>query len=150
MKDYFQGLTTDESREDRVMIRLFVARVLFWAAVLAGIALVTKAYSEEIPVHVLEDGQITLRLMPGPCTDAMSALVISNVVPQEYHARFKAIDSVWPEKDGSRKSYPGCWAEFSTSEAGSSEPIIFMTFSDGAYGTLPKSKFNKPPRGGRA
>ena len=47
-KDYFYGLTTDESREERLIIRLFVARVMFLIAFLFLVAVVTKAYAVQL------------------------------------------------------------------------------------------------------
>ena len=122
---------------------------IFWASILGlffgFVLLSTKVFAEEVvvPVHVLEEDRTIIRLMPTPCTDPTSVLVIAMNMPPQFHTRFKAIDSEWPMQDGSRKKFPGCWAEFSTEETGEAEAMIYVVFSDAKSGFLKKSAFTK-------
>ena len=122
---------------------------LIWAVIAVGIilavALATNAHAEEVvvPVHVLEEDGTIIRLMPTPCTDPTSVLVIAMNLPPQFHTRFKAIDSEWPMKDGSRKTFDGCWAEFTPEETGEKEALIYVAFSDAKSGFVEKSAFTK-------
>jgi hypothetical protein len=95
----------------------------------------TKAYAEDIPLHVAETNGVEVRLMGTPCVDPVS---LSLVKPQ-YLERLKAIQSTWPEKDGTRKAYAGCWLELTADE--SPEPAFLLVFEDGTHGVVPKSEF---------
>jgi hypothetical protein len=125
-------------KQERMTLR---ERVGFWfgmacLVVLVGIA--TNAYAQDIPLHVLDKDGISISLMDRPCTDPVS---IGRINPQHL-PRFKAVRSVWPEKDGTRKEYAGCWATLTPEESGSVEGFLIV-FSDGESGFIPKSEFKK-------
>lgn len=121
--------------------KLTILPWLLWALAaglaIAGVLYAAKAHSVDIPLHVLEKGNVEIRLMGTPCVDPAS---IAQIRPIVLH-RFRAIESVWPERDGSRKAYAGCWAELTAEEAG--EEVFLLVFSDGASGGIPKSEFKK-------
>ena len=93
----------------------------------------------DIPLYVIEKDSVLIRLLNKPCVDKVS---LSQIAP-EFHAKFKALDSVWPEKDGSKKSYAGCWYEVKAGEYGMPEDVFVLVFSDGASGVVPKSEAAK-------
>lgn len=98
----------------------------------------TKAYAD-IPVHVLEKDGVQIRLMDKPCVDAKT---LSQINPAQAH-RFKAIESVWPERDGSRKKYAGCWVRLTKEEAKHHEDVFLLVFEDNTSGGVPASEFKK-------
>lgn len=114
----------------------------FWAGVIFIVSVVLYAMpvrAQDIPVHVLEKDGVEIRLMGTPCVDPKS---IASINPA-FLSRFKAIDSVWPEKDGSRKRYAGCWAEIKAGEYGALEDTFVLVFEDNTSGAVPKSEFKK-------
>ena len=121
--------------------KLTILPWLLWALAaglaIAGVLYAARVHSVEIPLHVLEKENVEIRLMGTPCVDAAS---IAQIRPLVLH-RFRAIESVWPEKDGTSKAYAGCWAELTSEEAG--EEVFLLVFSDGASGGIPKSEFRK-------
>ena len=104
---------------------------LCFVCLLVFVARVTEA--ADVPVHVLEKDGIEIRLMNSPCVDPVS---VSQINPQ-FFEHFKGLVSVWPEKDGSRKAYAGCWAELPGGEA------FVVVFADNTNGVIPKSEFRK-------
>lgn len=113
-----------------------VAAFFFWAA---------GAYAEEIPVYVIDQPQVKLKLMPSECSDPVS-LGLANTGPPQFLSRWKSIQSVWQEKDGSWKEYAGCWLELKAEEVGAPDDLFVFTFSDGASGQALKSVvLNKRP-----
>lgn len=144
-KEWFEGrcadLTTDEAKEDRCVLR---NRMIFWACVIGvvvggSLLYAVKVWAEEIPVHVYEEQGLSMRLMPRPCTDVRSSMIVAMNLPQ-YADRFRAIDSVWPMQDGTRRNYAGCWAKFSAEEAGGTE-VFVLVFEDGQHFVVPKDEF---------
>jgi hypothetical protein len=117
---------------ERVVVALGV--VCFFFLLFLAVAWSTKAYAEEIPVHVLEQNGVVVRLMNTPCVDPVS---IAQINPAFLH-RFKAIDSMWPE-NGQIKRYAGCWVEMSKEETGAEEAFL-LVFEDGAKGVVPKAE----------
>ena len=122
---------------------------LLWALVvglvIAGVLYASKVASEEVPVHVFEDKGVLIRMMPGPCVDGVSALVISMNVPPQFSSKFRAIESEWPMQDGSRRAFAGCWASFKAEEIGSTEDVLVLVFEDRQYFVVPKKEFLKTP-----
>jgi hypothetical protein len=121
----------------RATIREWAGYFLGVVSILLLVALATNAYATDIPVQVLEKDGITIRLMNKPCVEPVS---VSMIVPSML-GRFKAIESVWPEKDGTRKAYAGCWAHLTPPEA--LEEGYLVVFSDGQSGFIPKGEFKK-------
>lgn len=137
--EIYPEMTSKEAKEERQHLRVWVGRVLALVAVLILTAWATGAYAEEIPVHVLDKDGVEIRLMNKPCVDKVS---ISQINPA-FLDRFKAIDSVWPEKDGTRKRYAGCWALLAKGEYGMPEDTFLLVFEDNTNGAVPKSEFSK-------
>lgn len=120
-------------------LRLTVLPWYIWLALIVTAIWATSAAAEEIPLHVLEKQGVEIRLMNTPCVDPVS---LSLILPDK-QARFKAIYSVWPERDGSKKVYAGCWTELSKEEAQAEETVFLLVFEDMQTGAVPKSEFNK-------
>jgi hypothetical protein len=150
MKDYFQGqlgawLVDGPVKDQRETLR---DRVFNWFCAGCGLLLLILALGgcstvppqpeQPIPLHVLEKDNVEIRLMDLPCVDEVSRSII---LPAQIH-RFKAIHSVWPEPDGSRKFYAGCWTELTAEEAGGEEAFL-VVFSDGKHAGIAKSEFKK-------
>src|SRR5262245_34385363 len=92
-----------EAKEERAHLRVWVVRVLAQIC-LAGLAgWATRAYSVDIPLYVVERNGVEIRLMDTPCIDPVSL----SMVKPDYHHRLKAIDSIWPQRDGTRKRFVG-------------------------------------------
>ena len=146
-KQWFQGQTSDDAKYERATLRQIVVAVYgaIGALCLAFLLLVsatwpTKAIAEElIPVHVLDKDGVEISLMAAPCVDPVSL----RLVRAEHHARLKALQSVWPERDGSRKAYIGCWMELSPEESGQEGGAFLVVFEDNEHGVVPKSEFKK-------
>lgn len=150
MKDYFQGLNIYDEEEsgDR---RRTILPLIAWAIVI-GLALAAALYpafaraETAIPVHVIEEGQLSVRMLPGPCVDAQSAMHVMAAAPQ-YATRFKAIESSWPHRDGTVHEYGGCWLDLSAEESGVEGGALALIFSDGARYIVPKSAIKPKGRG---
>jgi hypothetical protein len=127
----------------RERVFTWLGAICFLSLLLIATVCPIYALAEEIPVHVFERQGLLVRLMPGPCVDPVSVALIQRAIPPQFHSRFKAVESVWPEKDGTFKPYAGCWAEFSGEEADHTSPVIFTVFSDGSSGVVEKSIFTK-------
>lgn len=138
MKEWFQGLTCEDGKAERCRLRgivFWVLVVVFAASLLYGLK---HARGEEVPLHVLEKDGVEIRLMGTPCVDQTSI----GLIQPAYLPRFRAIDSVWPERDGTRKRYAGCWMALTSEEAGGEE-VFLLVFEDRATGAVPKSEFRK-------
>lgn len=137
-----EHLNTEESKRERATLaqRLIAVLGTLCLVLLVCIAATwpTKAHAQAIPLHVLDKDGIEIRLMDLPCEDARSIMMIR----PEALGRFKAVQSTWPEKDGSRKEFAGCWAELTAKESGGEEGFLVI-FSDGESGFIPKSEFKK-------
>jgi hypothetical protein len=113
------------------------AGIIFMLGLLTGCAQAAEPSTTEIPVHTMEKDGVEINLMPGPCVDPVS---ISMIRP-DARERFKAIKSVWPQRDGSRKAFAGCWTELTKEEVGAEEPAFLLVFEDRETGAVPKSEF---------
>jgi len=76
-----------------------------------------QARAQEPPMHVHEEGKLSIRLMRGPCVHPMILSFFGQAGPQ-YMDRLRAIESTWPHRDGSTGEYAGCWLELSADEGG--------------------------------
>ena len=124
--------------KQRATLREWAGYFLGVVSVVLLVVLATNAYGTDIPVQVLEKQGITIRLMNRPCVDAVS---ISLIQPQHL-PRFKAIESVWPERDGSKKAYAGCWTLLTAQESGADECFL-VVFSDMQSACIPTGEFRK-------
>lgn len=135
---------TEDAKQDRRHLWVWVGRIAVLLAALIAVGVSTKAYGQDIPLHVLDKEGITISLMGGACEDTVSL----GLIKKEYHARAKALRSVWPERDGSRKVYAGCWIELTKKDMGVPEEqewggAFLVVFSDGESGVIPKTEFKK-------
>jgi hypothetical protein len=133
----------EDAKAERSFLRKVIA-VLGAVCFLVLIALATDAHAQDIPLHVLDKDGITISLMGGACEDTVSL----GLIKKEFHARAKALRSVWPERDGSRKVYAGCWIELTKKDMGIPEDkkwdgAFLVVFSDGESGVIPKTEFKK-------
>lgn len=107
-------------------------RYLALLLVLSGCAAIQPQPATPRVLHTLKQDQITIMLLDAPCVDPTSVRMIR----AEKLASFRAIDSIWPEKDGSLKRYAGCWLELKAGD-GVPQDMFFMVFSDGEYASVP-------------
>lgn len=138
----WDDMEANEARRLTIMGRWFWVTVvivavtfLYFLPRMAG----AQGSQVDIPVYVIDKDSVLIRLLDKPCVDKAS---LSQIAP-EFHAKFRALDSVWPERDGSRKSYAGCWDELKKGEYGMTEDAFILVFSDGASGIIPKSEAAK-------
>ncbi len=154
MKDYFQGqvgswLADDEVKQQRTTLR---ERVINWLCAGCGLLLLILALGgcttmqppvaqveEVIPLHVLEKDGVVINLMGTPCVDRVSL----DLVLPKHHSRLREIRSVWPERDGSRKAYAGCWMEVTKEEANNADGGFLVVFEDREHTVIEKSEFKR-------
>lgn len=130
--------------------RWFVRVVFLIVLVLAvGMLLVPlRVVAQEVPLYVHERPEVTVRLMPGPCVDGVSAMMIATA-PQQYRGDWRAIESNWLMRDGSRMDFAGCWLELSAEKAADLssgrllEAAFLLVFSDQTASAIPKREFLK-------
>ena len=134
---------TSLCRDDRSRLRPWVGLVLAGAA-LALLVFAAKAYATEIPVHVVEQPTVKMRLLKGECTDPASLVLISQAPPQ-FQSGWKAISSVWLTQSGAWQEFAGCWLEVPKETAGTPENVMVLVFSDGAVVQVLKSELLKKP-----
>lgn len=132
-------LSQEARRERRKFIRDILIGLACLVALFAAAAVPTNALAQDIPVHVLEKDGVQIRLMNKPCVDAKT---LAQINPAQAH-RFKAIESVWPERDGSKKKYAGCWVRLTKEEARHHEDVFLLVFEDNTSGGVPASEFRK-------
>ena len=133
-------LKSQDAKEERAHVRLWVGRVLALAALLFTTVYATGAYAQ-VPVHVHESRAVTIRLMPGPCVEPRIVMVLTRAGTID---RFKAIESTWVYESGEKKTHAGCWTEFTAQETGS-KASFGMIFDDGERFVVPKEEFLKKP-----
>lgn len=127
----------DDMEAKRITI---LGRWFFVTIVIAAVAFLyflprMASAQVDIPVYVIDKDSVVIRLLNKPCVDPIS---LSQISP-EFHSKFRALDSTWPERDGSKKDYAGCWYEVKAGEYGMPEDAFVLVFSDGASGIVPKS-----------
>jgi hypothetical protein len=111
-----------------------------WAIFFAlAIVSCTQAFGQSPPLHVLEGGDMTIHLMPGPCVDEVSADKAKDALPNERHKELRAIESWWLMSDGSRRPFAGCWAAFTFN----GRTGFLVAFADGMLGFIPAEQFGK-------
>lgn len=144
-------LTSEEAREARESLR---DRILVWAGAiclfvlfLLAVTYPLNAHSEEIPVYVIEQDGVRLRLLNTPCSDGVSTMMAIQLSPPPFHPRWKASESDWRMQDGSWKTFGGCWLELEKEEAGTPDNVLFFVFADGAYGQALKRDVLKKKSG---
>lgn len=113
--------------------------IIIIALTLAGLLYAIKAHAA--PLHVYEDEISSIRLMPEPCVDGVSAGIVAQVAGP-LASRARAIDSDWKHRDGTLHKYPGCWLEFTKEETGV-EATFLLAFSDGKYAFVTRQAFLK-------
>ena len=133
------ALTEQDAKEERRKLRPWVGMVLAGMCLAFLVVAAKNVYGQEVPVHVWSDGQTTIKLMPGPCTDKVVKPFLESVGEL---GRFKNIESSWLYKDGRRANHGGCWAEFSPKETGT-VAVFVLLFDDGDRHVVEKSEFLK-------
>lgn len=125
-----------ERKQERCYWRR-VGFLLFGAIVFAGAAALLlypkKAGAEEIPVYVAEHDGLTLRLLPSPCTD-MTSLMLIATAPPHLQTGWRSSSSDWRMPNGQWQTFAGWWLEIKKENAGSDDDIIVLVFSDGQTG----------------
>ena len=144
MKDYLYRLAADylldaDVKAGRERLRHRLVLVFCILCLIALLVIATKAHATEVPLHVLDKDGITIRLMNTPCVDPISVAMIRPDMVKS----FKAIQSTWPEKDGSKKDYAGCWLLLKAGESGADVDGFLVVFADGESGFIPVSEFKK-------
>ena len=130
-----------EARRITILGRWFWATVLI--VVFTFLYFLPRAEAQvDIPVYVIEQNGVTIRLLDKPCVDKVS---LANIAPA-WHAKFKALDSLWPEKDSTKKAYAGCWLEVKQGEEGMIEDVFILVFEDNHAGVFPKVEALKKMR----
>lgn len=137
-KEWFYGVVSGE-HEERAPFRK-LGFILFAALVLA-ILFSGKAFAQA-PLHVLERDGVTINLMAGPCIDLTSTAMIASSNLAGKLAEFRAIDSTWLMKDGTRQDFAGCWLELTKEQTGGEEGFLVL-FSDRTFDVVAKSEFRK-------
>ncbi len=135
-------LASPQAKAERERLRSWwgvVLAIIAGALIAAGVVYSHKLNAEEIPVHVFEQDGTTIRLMRGPCVEPMIVVFVAQAAPQ-YAERFKAIESVWPYRDGSVKRHAGFWMEMSTEETRGGAAFV-MLFDDGQRIVVDKAEF---------
>jgi hypothetical protein len=137
-KEWFSGRGVDEEPKRDLGFRefLILAAVAVILGMLAGCAAVSP--QQEIPTHVYQDESKTIRLMPGPCVHPGVKGFIGAATP-ELAERFRAIESTWSVRDGTRKAFAGCWIEFTADEVG--YEAFGLLFEDGERYLVNKAEF---------
>lgn len=143
-KQWFHGLTAEhdsrEAKAERGKLREVIGVLLalvFCMAIVGLYSYSLPAKAEEIPLHIYDDGETLIRLLPGPCSDPAVKPFLEAVGELD---RFKAVDSTFTYRSGERKRHGGCWSEFSGKETGGVE-VFLIIFDDGDKAAFPKAEF---------
>ena len=149
-KEWFYGeVVVGEEQYERCYWRRvgFIAFAAIVAVILILPIISGRAHSQEIPVYVAEHDGLTLRMLPSPCADASSLILVTSAPPQ-YQQGWKASSSDWRLRDGSWRTYDGCWLEIKKEVSGAEDDIFVLVFSDGTSGqALKRDLLRKPGRG---
>lgn len=131
----------EHSWDDMNLPKLTILPWVIWASIVGAVILYLgfslPARAEEVPVHVHEQDGLSIRLMSGPCVDANSLAFMGG----HYTERLRAIESTWRMRDGSTKTFAGCWMLLTKEEAGAES--FFLIFEDGERHLIPKNDFLK-------
>lgn len=98
--------STDESKEERAHLRVYVGRVFAFISLLVLTVVATKAYAETL-VHKDRDGTV-IRLFDKPCTNAE---ILSRGHPQ-FHHLWHAASATFRRLSGAKTDHDGCWRKF--------------------------------------
>ena len=99
------------------------------------------------PVHVMERDGLVIKLMSEPCSDPVSSVMIAMAPPEVQRGEWKAIESVWPMRDGSKQTFAGCWREvskelaFAITNGKEREVSFLMVFADQQGMLMTKKQF---------
>lgn len=135
---------TSLNKDDRGRLREIVGAVLAASFIGSLLIYAVSSLAEEIPVHVVDQQMVKMRLLSSPCADPVSLAMIATA-PPKWHDKFKAISSQWLGKDGSWSEFAGCWMELTKEEAGTPENVFVLVFSDGASAMVLRSELLKRP-----
>jgi len=99
------------------------------------------------PVHVMERDGLVIKLMSEPCSDPVSSVMIAMAPQEVQRGEWKAIESVWPMRDGSKQTFAGCWREvskelaFAITNGKEREVSFLMVFADQQGMLMTKKQF---------
>lgn len=149
-KEWFEGRNTEDTDSTILPLPFWILLILA-AFALGGCS--TAGVQERqpdvvIPVHVVEQDGMKLRMLPTPCEDARSKVMAAQMSPLEYHDKWKATSSDWRMRDGSWQTFAGCWLEVDKDVLSTPDNVFFFTFSDGQSGNALKGELLKPKGGG--
>ena len=129
--EWFHGAKNEGAHERCYWRR--VGFIAFAAIVATGLLLLIisgRVSAQEIPVYVAEHDGLTLRLLPSPCIDPSSLIVITSAPPQ-FRQGWRASSSEWRLRTGQWQTFAGCWLEIKKEDAKSEDDIFVLVFSDG-------------------
>lgn len=152
MLNLIRGFDLDlaEERAQRAYLRRVIGLALAAIALVCLAALWARyAYGQETPLYVHEQREVTVKLMPGACSDGRTLSMLATA-PETYRkAHWRAIESSWLMANGSRMDFAGCWMEVDAEQASElsggamREAAFLLLFSDGDQFGIPKSKFGR-------
>lgn len=106
---------TDLNKDDRSRLRGIVGWILAASFIGALVIYATKAWAEEVPVHVFEDEAVSLQLFAAPCENEAAKLAIANSPIQDQADKLQRATSNWAVTTPMgiiRVDFAGCWVEF--------------------------------------
>jgi hypothetical protein len=118
-----------------------IAVAMLTATLIGLSALGAAAARAEEPLHVRETDEHVIKLMPGPCTDSRTVLLVArgSRVPFE---RWRHMETLW-NADGKWEPWGGCWLEVTAEEAGAPGDVILMLWADGSNDSILKRRFER-------
>jgi len=125
-----------EEQLERCYIRRIV--MLGLGAVMLGAGLLgfcSQAQAQDIPLYTHVSDDVTIKLMPSPCVDPTTSIIIAMNMPPEAQSKFRHLESSWVVPGVGRRDYPGCWME--------DGDYLFLIFSDATAGRVTKKEFTK-------
>jgi hypothetical protein len=119
-QEWFNGLTTEEAKEQRLIVRAWFVRLIF-ILILGGITIwATKAYSA--PIYEAKDETLLIVLTDEPCN-----------LPEVSNLKHRA---TWTEKG---KTFQGCYAIHPA------VPFVLAYFEDKTVVLVPAEVFQRVP-----
>ena len=137
---WFHDLTTDEAKQERATLaqRVIAALGVICLIVLVGIA--TDAYSQDIPLHVLEDEAVSLQLFAAPCENDTAKDVAARSPIKGLELKKAASKWLVQTPMGAfRLDYAGCWVEYTYR----GKHGYAVAFEDGELRFFPAEGFKK-------
>ena len=94
-------------RDDRLILSLWILRIMLWVVLLLFVAVATRAFAAPVFKNVGNDGNpLSLRLLHEPCTNEKVLAHLKAGVKPEYIPKFQAAILHFGRKD-----WASCWIE---------------------------------------